>query len=335
MAERATVQQATQIGVEATPGTNVPAAIRLPATSIKLGINADVKSFRAEGTKYAGIAALGKEWVVGDIRGVGCYSDLAYLLAGIMCKPDSAQEGTTTAYTHDYELANAEPDDVATYSVEEGSPDAPGVGEVVAHECSYGLLTEVGADISRDSFDISGALIGRGFTNLAAQMTTGTALDEVPILPGDISIYLDEDEGDLGTTLLTRVLRASFKLGDRFNPLWALNAAESSWSAHVERVPALTMTLQMEADAVGMGLLDVMRAGSTRFIRLEAVSSELAGEAVPYTLRLDIAGKVTGVSRFSDVDGVYAIEWTFTGAPALTGDVPCVVSLTNKIASIG
>lgn len=334
MAERATIQQVSQIGVETSPGTNVAAAIRLPATSIKLGINADVKSFRAEGTKYAGIAALGKEWVVGDIAGLACYSDLFYLLAGIMCKPESTQKGTTTAYAHEYELANAEPDDVATYSIEEGNPAAPGVGEVAAHECSYGLLTELGMAISRDSFDISGALIGRGFANLTTQMTAGTALDEVPILPGDISIYLDEDEGDLGDTLLERVLKTSFKLGDRFNPVWALNAAESSWAAHVERAPALTMTLQMAADATGMALLDVMRAGSTRFIRLEAVSSELAGEGIPYKLQLDMAGKVTGVSKFSDVDGVYASEWTFTGTPALTGDVPCRVSLTNKIASI-
>ncbi len=333
MAERATVQQVTQIGKEASPGVNVPATIQLPSTSIKLGIQADVRSFRSEGTKYPAIAALGKEWVQGRITGVGAYADLVYLLASIMRKPDSAQEGATTAYTHVFDLENAEPDDVVTYSIEEGSPAAPG-GEVVAHECSYGLVTELGFEITREAFNVSGALIGRGFETLGAQMTAGTPLGTVPILPGDISIYLDADEGDLGDTLLERVLKVGFRLGDRFNPLWALNAAESSFAAHVERVPTLTMTLQMAADAVGMSPLSVMRAGSTRFLRVEAESSELAGVGFPFKATFDLAGKVTRVSDFSDVDGVYAVEWTFTGAPLLTGNTPLKASVTNQVASV-
>ena len=334
MAERATVQMVTQIGKETVAkGTPVAAAIRLPATSFETGIQANVRPFRAAGTKYNSITALGREWVQARITGQAAYGDLAYLLASIMRAPTSAQQGATTAYKHTYDLALSAPDNVVTFSVEQGDPSTY-VSGVKAHKWNYGLVSELGIEFARDEVMVSGLMIGREFANLSTTMTAATAIQAVPIQGPEVSVFLDPTLGNIGTTRLTRALRTNWQLSGRFNPLWTLNAAATSWAAEVEAAPELSLSLMMAADAVGMGPLTNLRNGETAFIRIDATSTVLAGVAYPHKLQLDMACKVTGVSDFSDEDGVYAIEWTFAGVPELTDSKPCKIELTNKVVSV-
>jgi len=434
MPERATIFQTTQIGVEATPGTAVAALKKLQGISIEPSIKADVKTFRPRGTKFTGLAALGKEWVEAKIEGLAAYNDLTWLFASLMSTPTPAQQGVTTAYKHTFEVKNNAADTVSTLSVEQGYTAGPG-GR--AHKFDYGLVNELSLEFSRDEIGVSGSMIGRALTDNAqmstneqqtlsetgtvsggtftmsfggqttaainydanaaaiqaalealssigagnvvvtggpvsttpaviefrqelgqadqgaitvasdnltgggtygiAETTKGaapTAIVMMPILPTEVSVYMADTYAGLPGSALTRVLKGIWKLGSRFGQLWALNAAEASWAAHIEAEPDMTLTLLMEADAEGMAVLPVLRSGASKFIRIEAVSEVAAGTGYPYKLTLDMCGKVSEVSDFSDEDGVYAIEWTFKGAYDPTWTKAAQVELVNSVSAL-
>jgi len=335
---RDTVQQLTQIGVEAEKGAGGTAGIILPGTSFEADLRPEVSTFRPVGQKYVTVAALRREWLEASIRGIPCYDDLAYLLASLMCDPISEQVDTSAAYTHTYALNRSAPDDVLTFAVEQGDPSTY-AGEVIAHGWEYGLVTELQLEISRTADpSVTGRMIGRNYKTLETTMTLGAALSEVPVNPPDVSLYMDDDLVNIGTTLLTSTSRVRWRLANRFNARWALNAAQPSWSREVETQPELTFSLLMEADDTGMIPLDHVRAGSTLFFRLKAESSVEADTGVPYALQLDLAAKVTDMSAFQDDEGVYAVEWTFTGTPELshpeTGETPCIAMITSALTDI-
>lgn len=240
-----------------------------------------------------------------------------------------------SAYLHTYQLAQSAPDAIRTFSVEQGDPSAWQTGEVKAHKFNYGIITELSGEWRRTAEPSTGGrMIARQLQVMTETMTAGTMLEAVPILSGDISLYLDDDLGDIGTTQLTDVSRVQWRLGNRFNPRWAINRDEASWSRHTEMPPDLTFQLLMGADAAGMSPLAKMRVDSTAYIRFEAISAVEIDTGVPYSLEIDMAVKVTGVEDFNDDEGTYALGWTFTATPRLSGDVPCIVRLVNDIASI-
>lgn len=240
-----------------------------------------------------------------------------------------------SAYQHIYSLNRSGPDLIRTFSVEQGDPSAWQAGQVKAQEWNYGLITELGTEWRRTAEPtVTGRMIGRQLQTKAETMTAGTMLEAVPVLSGDISLYVDSDLVDIGTTQLLDVSRVTWRLGNRFNPRWAINRDEASWTRHTEMAPELAFTLLMGADAAGMSPLAQMREGATTYMRLEAISAVVADTGIPYAMNIDMAVKVTAIEDFNDDEGTYSIGYTFTGTPTLAGNVPCIVTLVNDIASI-
>ncbi len=340
---RATVQQQTQIGIEgaATPGTPVDAVILLPSTSFSTGVRAEVSAYRPIGQKYVTMSALQREWTECGIGGIPSYNDLLFLLAGIVCTPTSAEiVASTGAYTHEFALNRAAPDTITTYTVEQGDPSTYASGNI-AQKWAYGLIAELGLEWRRTAEpSVSGRMIGQALEAMAETMSTATIEpDAVPILPGEVSVYLDTAGGTIGTTKLTEVSRLSWRLANRFSPRWTLNAAEPSFSRQTELAPELTATLLMDADS-GMDYLGNLREGTSLLLRVTAESPQLAntsGTPAPFSLQIDMACKVTGVSDFQDDEGVYAMEYTLTGTPELsdggTGYEPLQITLINNQSS--
>lgn len=304
MPERASITQAVQIGVEAVPGTNVAANKLLNSIGISPGISVDMQRFRPQGQKFASIITPGKEWVEAGIAGVGTYSEVIYVLACLINFSAPVQQGVTTAYKWSFSPAARTEDTIKTLTVESG-------GSVRAEKFNYGLLTELGLNFTRDGVSLDGAMIGQRLQDGIAMTAAPTAIEEKPILPTELDVYLDTTSAGLGTTKLLRVLEAGWTFGDRFNPLWTLNSVNNSFASHVETEPTAQLRLLMEADSEGMTQLTQMRAGTTKFLRIKAASPDLAGVGFPYSFIIDSAVKVADVGDFDDTDGVYAIEWTF------------------------
>lgn len=306
VAERSALNQVVQIGVESTPGLAVAASKRLQSIGIEPSVSVEMDQFRPAGQKYRAITTLGKEWSTSPISGRGSYTEMVYLLASVVSTPViTTPVGGTLSRLWTFTPDSFDDDTPKTFTIEHGS-------SVRADSFSYGIVTEFGMTFNRTSIEVSGSLMGRAVEDDITLTASPTTIELVPIVPTQVSVYMDDEFGDLGTTKLTRAISAEFNLGSRFGGVWVLDAANPSYVNHIETEPDLTMSMTLQADAVGMGLLTTMREGTTKFIRIEAIGSEIeTGEN--YTFTLDLAGKVADTSGFSDEDGVYAVEFSFVG----------------------
>jgi len=326
MSERTTITQVTQIGVEAIPGTAVPANVLLQAISIEPSIQAEVQTFRPAGVKFNTIGVLGKEWTEASISGPASYTDLAYLFAGVLAYAPPARQGSTTAYKWTFTPSHTTEDTVKTYTVERGSAARAG-------KFTYGTVNKLGLEFTRDSVEVSGSMLGRQYQDGVTLTTGATEVALQPVLPTEVSVYLDSSSASLGSTKLTRSFSATFNIGNRFAPIWPLDSTISSFATTVETAPDATLALLVEADASGMGPLTAMRAGTKQFIRVEAVGPTIA-DTYKWKLTLDMCGLVSEVGEFTDEDGVYAIEWTFSAAYDATWKKALQVELINTLTAL-
>lgn len=306
MTERATNSQAVTLAVEGTAGTLATANFYLlNSMGLDVGIQADIMTFRPRGTKYTTIAALGKEWTESGINGIGDYNEIEFPLSSVLTAPTLGTVTTGgTAYTYTIGAAGASSDAPKTFSVYQGE------GATRVHRFTYGIVTDFGVSWTRDSIDLSGSMLGRAITD-GVSFPTPSSLALAPILPQHVCVYVEATYAALGTaTAWTRVLSADWTISGKYNPLYVLDCSQTSWVAHVEADPTSQLKLKVEANAQGMGLLDIMRAGTRKYIRIASTGGTVSG-TYTYLFRFDMAGVITDVAPFEDVDGVFAIEWTF------------------------
>lgn len=306
MPERASIFQVVQIGVETTPGTAVPANKRLQSLMLELSPKTEIEEYKPSGGKYATVTALGKEWSEGKLSGVATYSEFIYVLGIVYPFTAPTQIGTTGAYTWQYNPQSYSSDNAKTYTVERGGTDGTGAERSVQ-------LTAMGWNykFDRSKVEVEAEMFGRALETGVTLTASPTAIELRPILGKQVSVYLDTSIANIGTTKLTRVLSGEFSHSDARAPLWAVDAAQGSYVAVVESDPKLEFKLELEADAVGMALFNTMRAGDTRFARVEAIGANI-GAAADYTFQHDLALQVKDVSSMGDKDGVFAVTFTFS-----------------------
>lgn len=313
MAERSSLNQVSQIGVEVTPGTAVSVTRRLQSISIEPSPAVEVDTFRPAGQKVAALVNLTKEWTEGSIEGRPAYNELPYLFSSVLTKgtvttPDAAAAPTLRRW--EFEPSSTEDDSPVTFTIQHGS-------SVRAAEFPYALLTEMGMSISRSSLEISGSMMGRAMTDNVPLTTSGVeTLDLIPVLPGQMKVFMDLDHTALGTTKMTRNLSSEWSIGNRFGPLWVVDADQDSYAAVMETEPDVSASMTVEADQQGMGILDHLREGQTVFVRFQAEGAPVGDGTVAtnrYLVQIDMALKVSDTGGYSDEDGAFAVEWSFTG----------------------
>jgi hypothetical protein len=101
----AELNQTTQIGVEVTRGTIVPANIRFDSLGIELNPGRNVQRFRPRGSKFESGGAETRRWGEGSIAdgSAAAYNELPYILSSILSKAtpvsvDTPTRQATTAY---------------------------------------------------------------------------------------------------------------------------------------------------------------------------------------------------------------------------------------------
>ncbi|MGP1664828.1 MAG: hypothetical protein ACTS5I_02710, partial [Rhodanobacter sp.] len=262
-------------------------------------IKSEIQKYRGTGYKFPAIASMAKEWVEADLSGPITYTEIIYLLSSIFGTTTPTAGTTDQTWVFDIDPDGA--DTPKTYTVEWGDATR-------ALEFAYGLVNALTLTFSREGCELSGTMLGSAITD-AITMTAGTTdVALIPVIPTQVSVYVADTQAGLDAAVaLTRVVSVEWELSDRFNPAYFLDGS-TDWAAAVETEPTLGVKLKMEKDAAGMGLLTQMRAGSTKFVRIEALGGIVVG-AIPYTLTVDTACKVTGEPSFSDEDGIQAIEW--------------------------
>lgn len=328
MTERASIFQTVQIGVETTPGEAIAANKLLQSVEIQPAIDVETKTYRAMGNKFPALVIPGKEGVKASIKGGATYTELVYLLSSLLSYAAPAQQGGTTAYLWTFAPSTTAADTVKTYTVEQGS-------SVRAHKFSYGQMTALEIAFSRAGIELNGEMIGRMISDNISMTASPSAIAQVPVLPTQVDIYLADTYAGLSSaSALERAISASWKMGNRFGPVYPLTSAGSpGWAGVVELEPSLECKLKLEADAIGMGLLTTLRTGASKFMRIKAVGSLIASTYY-YTLQVDAALKVKNVSEFTDEDGIFAIEWTFAGVHDATWGKSTQISIINELSSL-
>lgn len=327
MAERASVFGQCQLGVETVNGTSVAANKLLTSFDIIETAAVDVDVYRPQGNKYPTVAVAGKDMTTARITGKPTYSELIYPFSSLLGAATITGPNGDGAYTHTYNPAATAADAFKSYTVERGSAAA-------AEKFTYGLFSQIGLNFDRDRADLSGAMIGQALTTGITLTATPTTIPLTPISPKEFSVYADTTSAGLGTTKLGRLLRGNFQFGaGKYNPLWVVDAAQPSFVAVVESTPAATFTALFEADTAGMAFLANVRAGDTRFVRIQAVGPLIAG-ASNYKLTMDMAAKFGRPSEFRDEAGVYAYELTWNLVYDATWTKALQVVLINVQATL-
>jgi hypothetical protein len=312
VAERSSISQSVQIGVESTPGTSVAATKRLQSIGFKLGPKVESSTVLPIGQKYPSLVIVGKEWSEADLSGMPVYTELPYIFSSLMSTATSVVETMDAAihtggFTWTFDSLTFGDDTPKTYTLEQGS-------SARAHKVTNGIITAFSLDWSRTETKIGGTLLATALTDGITMTGSPTALTQIPVRPSHWSIYLDTSAALLGTTKLTRALKGSVKVSDRFGPLWVVDSAQQSFVNTVEIEPKLEFTVMQMADAAGMANLTAMRAGGYKFMRLLATGPNIytnGGVIVNHTFQIDMCGQIGDIEPFEDADGVYAITWDF------------------------
>jgi hypothetical protein len=329
MANRATVNVRTQIGVESTAGTSVAANKVLQAYDFKTGIKPVIQMVAASGRKYPASQLENKEWVGGTLSGSMDFNHLPYLL--------SSAWGTITPVAHG---ASATAKDWVgtppvtgsttpqTYTFEQGD-------SVRAHKFTYGLINKVGYKFTRDTTECSGDLIGQPLSDGITMTGSPTLVALAPIASKYWNIYLDATSASLGTTQLLSPLSFDYEMGNIYMPAWFINRANIGFTSHVDGDPTCVAKLLVMADLQGMSLLSTMQTGATGFLRVNAQgliidnlqTVTIGGGATGGTFTLGYKGQTTSNITYSAGLTSASVNTTFQGLSTVGS--ACTVTGSN------
>jgi hypothetical protein len=330
VADRALVYEVNQIGVETVPGTSVAANKLLQAMHIALATAAEVDMYGPSGQKYDTLSILNREWSSGDVSGRPTYTEIVYPLSSVLTAAViTTPSGGTTSRDWTFTPSSTAADAPKTFTIEQGQ-----AGAGLAEKATYMILREFGLTFSRTGgVEMTGSAIARALVTGQTLTATPTAIPLIPIAPGQVSVYVDDTSAALGTTKLTRDFSAEFSIGDRYNPVWPLNAALSSYDATIESKPTASLKLTLGNDTVGQGFLTTMRAGSKKFVRVEAIGPVIE-TTITYKLRIDMCCLVSDAPDKGDVDGLSTLDWTFRIAHDPTFGQAMQVVATNTLTAL-
>jgi hypothetical protein len=328
--EVASIFSGSQIGSETTAGTGVAADKLLRYLAYEPSIDLAFNRFRPQGQIVASAITPAQDSTGWSLSGQGSYSELIYPFTGLWGTMSPATV-ETTARRWSWTPAARTEITPKTFTVETGSATR-------AQKATYVAQSGLELTFNRtDGISVSGDAFGQQIQDNITLTATPTQLEDKPILPTHLDVYVDATSGGLGTTKLTRDFNAVFRYTDARVPVWPINSTLASYGSDVQSEPTVQIELTLAADTQGMGFLTNARAGDTRYIRLSAVSTENAGAtSAKYDLLISMAGKISAINAFDDNEGVKVLTYTFDAVydAAWGSGQFLAVQYTNKTASL-
>lgn len=183
----------------------------------------------------------------------------------------------------------------------------------------------------------TGSVTGSAPSAVVTVTTTGAPTDIplVPVLAGEIDVYLDNTWAGLGTTKLTSDFSAEWGVTGMYAPLWVLNSALGAYKEAIPGRPDTTMSLELGHDTVSGALVADMRAGTKKFARIKAAkgaNSIESGQA--YELRIDSCMSINSAPSAGDVDGASTLPFGGRLVYDATGAAWTRIFLRNSLASL-
>lgn len=333
---RSALNQLVQIAAETTPGTAETTTHRLQMSQVEMQMSLESADFRPTGQKYRSLSILNKDHSTASVSGKANYDELMFWLAGAIDKgvatdPVNAQKTRLHTFTPDTFANN----DVPHYTIEQSTT----VGADRGHRSTYNTVTEFGMTFTRDSVDFTASLIGQQMSEGPA-ITLGpgpTTMPLNPIMPGEVSVFIDDTAANLETTQFTRVLSVDFSISNVHSPIWVVDDTKSAWVEPIESEPDVSLTILMEADAQGLQFLSDARAGNTsRFVRIKATGNVIEQVTPDYNWEFiaDFAVQPMDTGGFSDNNGLFAIEWNCVGVHDATWGKSMEFAIQNSTGTV-
>jgi hypothetical protein len=328
MVDRARVVETVQMGLEATPGTSVAANRGIKSFGIAMHTPGEADMYRPDGHKFPTVAELNQEWSTFDLTGKPTYNELPWALAMLYGNPaPTTPGGATNARQRVYGMSDTALLTPKTATIEKGS-------SVRAQKITHAVLTALGFGITRtQGLTMTGSGIGQLFTDGITKTAAPTELDLLPIIGKHFDLYIDAASGDLGTTKMLRAFEIAPNIDNVFGPIWPINSANASFGGIVDLVPATGLRLKLEADAAGMAYLDDFRAGTTIFVRAEAVGPEIE-VGFNNTFTYDAALKVKSMSPDEDESGLTVVTFETEFTKDTTWGKALEITLINDVATV-
>lgn len=340
---RSSANQTFQLGIESTPGTAVAANKRIDCYAFKKGIKGEFKKTTGTGRKYPSVQQLNAEWVEGSFDGSMDYNGIIYALAGAYgVATPTAHGSSATAKDWIYDAILSGSRQPQTYSAEQGE------NATRAEKLAYLLINKFGYKFTRKTdASCNGGWIGQKISDGITMTSSPTAVPLKPMVGQQFNLYIDSASGSLGTTQITEGLSVEFSFDSIYGPTWFINRANSSFSSHVDLVPNASVKFMVEADAVGMSSLTDMRAGTTKFLRVEALgdlidNNQLVSLGSPSAgnFTLTYKGQTTGNIAYNAASSavqtaVQALSTVGSGNALVTGSAggPYTITMAGTLAS--
>lgn len=292
MADPFSINRQTQIAVETTPGTAVPANKLLTSLTMAVDPTFTVTKIKGTGRRFTSIVAPdGQESSGGALGGGVTYTEIVYPFsmtwgAAVITTPAGAVNARQWKWTVPLS-GRVNP---KAMTIEQGDSDD-------SERATYAVITDLSVDMSRAATAISGTMLARAIekANLGTSLFTGmtaspTAIGLVPVLPSKWDAYLDTVYTAFGTTHLGRCFKGNLAYSGAFLPYFPMDSSLTSFAGVADSDgvgTAASMTLVK--DAVGEGLWTTARGGKTLYLRFLA-----KGDLIDNIATISITGSPTG-----------------------------------------
>lgn len=305
---RATVNQNTQIGLEATPGTGVPANRLLEQFTVQFGPKMDVTTFRAQGRKYPSSAVENWEMVEGKFSGDLDYNGLVYQVNSWLAPLTPAAATTANiAYTWAVTPATTGNYSPKTFTIQHGD-------SVRAESASFGLFSGFSYKIQRKSVATTESpFFAQALTDGVTLTASPTTVGLLPAVGKHFNVYLDTTSAGIGVTQLLAVMEVAFDASGYYGQFFPLNRTNVSFSDKVDLAPKNTLKIKLEADTQGMSPLSSLQLGSYLYARVAGVGGTVeqnqtvgVGAASGGNFTLTYKGQTTPTIAFNALNSVVA-----------------------------
>lgn len=155
--DRASVFEKPYLALESVAGT--PAATgykQLQSMSIEPAIKTNVETFRGMGSKFATVAAQGKEWTEAKMSGQPTFTEIIYALSSVLGQTTPTTVGSSTKKWV-FGVSNTAADNPATFTVEQGSSN------VRVGQYAYAILKDFSMKFDRSKISMDGGLMAQKY----------------------------------------------------------------------------------------------------------------------------------------------------------------------------
>lgn len=150
--------------------------------------------------------------------------------------------------------------------------------------------------------------------------------DLVPVVPGHWNIYMADTQAGLTAGKLDKtygIVATGIEVSDRYTPVWVLDRdTNGTYSDVMEQDPKFTANLSVAANSAGMALLDTLRAGATKWLRLEAVGPVIGSTTDNYKMIWEGPVKVADAADYGDEEGMVIYPWSLEWTEGPAGETP-------------